>query len=176
MFKASFEKSADEIARIRRFADSAIWSEAGVRSLIAEVIRDHPFASVEPFQMIGLFRVRPNNEQPRFSNIKDLWYPPRDSSKINRFNFSGQPRWYLGGNAASCAAEIGIVAGQRYTIAEVVFERDLPFLLLEMYESNSNRLSGVARQILSVQSEKLADALTTNGSRDIYTMLSRTTY
>lgn len=80
----------------------------------------------------ALFRARSNEDQKRFQNVSEIWYPPKANIKSRgRFNLPYEQMLYLGRNIATCVKECRISIGEKATIALI---RQKPGLSVELGE------------------------------------------
>ena len=107
----------DEINNILTILDGNIdfLSDDEIVNYVNQITTGLPFQTLN-FEKGFLYRGRPNQGNLLFTNTKDLWYPPLNCVKCNRFNDANMQILYVGDSKSTVIDEVQPIPGSLLTL------------------------------------------------------------
>ena len=86
--------------------------------------------SVRPIQIESkyFYRARLNTNGKSFKNGSELWHPPAEFVRLQRFNFESSPKLYVSRNINTCIKEIRAKEGDRVTLVRLKLRPRTPMI------------------------------------------------
>ncbi len=77
-----------------------------------------------------VFRGRTSNDVGSYARLKDIWYPPVESTRLYRANFPGEPVLYAASTLPTTLAELRPCKGQHITVFEATISKPITLKMI----------------------------------------------